>query len=115
MRKGSCAYFGGGPKLECYGTASSGHFDRFSENAFSPVYAWCGCNLSVEQILRSLNSISLFTKTVLLEGKGKNWTQNWEKFHICIAANKTHSESSVAVHLPHAMLLHLKQSLLVLL
>ena len=21
MRRGSCAYFGGGPKLECYGTA----------------------------------------------------------------------------------------------
>ena len=23
MRRGSCAYFGGGPKLECYGTAAT--------------------------------------------------------------------------------------------
>ena len=85
-----------------------------TKTRFAPVYAWCGCNVSVEQILRSHNFINLSTKTVLLKGKGKNWTQNWKKFHICIAANKTHSESSVAVHLQYAVLLHLKQSLLVL-
>ena len=53
-------------------------------------------------------------KTVLFEGKDKSWTQNWKMFHICVLAHITHSESSVAVHLPLTVLLHLKQSFLVL-
>ena len=50
-------------------TATSGHFDRFSENAFLLVYAWCGCNLSVEQIFRYRNSINLSTKNSFIARK----------------------------------------------
>jgi len=53
-------------------------------------------------------------KAVLFEENGKNWTQNWKMFHICFVAHLTHSDSSVAVHLPHTVLLNLKQSLLIL-
>ena len=31
MRRGSCAYFGGGPKLECYGTGVRAHFQNIDE------------------------------------------------------------------------------------
>ena len=34
MRRGSCAYFGGGPKLECYGTA---HTIRSSRSEKYPI------------------------------------------------------------------------------
>ena len=55
-----------------------------------------------------------FQKAILFEKNGKNWRQNWKMFHIYFVAHLTHMDSSVAVHLPHTVLLHLKQSLLVL-
>ena len=76
------------------------------------------CGVVANQVLKKyLDHVteSIYSqKTVLLEGKGKNWTQKCKNFHICIVASIIHSESSVAIHLQHTVLLNLKQSLLVL-
>ena len=69
--RGRESYHQNGRSCDKLSTVSSGHFDRSSENAFLLVYASCGCNLGVEQILGLRNSINPSTKIILLEGRAK--------------------------------------------
>ena len=56
MRRGSCAYFGGGPKLECYGTGN----DLFSNFMTDVVLE----NLTLLQTVKPIHMTNVVDRVV---------------------------------------------------
>ena len=89
MRRGSCAYFGGGPKLECYGTgysrSKSGWFDGPTfEDWFNTIFLSHVRNIPGKKVLLGDNLSTHFSLNVLKAAAENNILM------ACLVPNATH-------------------------